>query len=84
MGCPKPSKMHGRSYKNRCRSCLGKSSAKNVEKMEPENATKSKCEPLLSIFEGSRVPSANEEMRHGIDLEKGRADGVPKTFENAW
>ena len=52
--------------------------------MEPGNATRSKAEPLLSIFEGSRVPSANEEMRHGIDLEKGRADGVPKTFEKAW
>ena len=52
--------------------------------MEPGNATKSKCEPLSSIFEGSGVPSANEGMRHDIDLEMGRARGVAKTYENAW
>ena len=77
MGCPKPSKMHGRSYKNRCRSCLGKSSAENVDKMEPGNATKSKCEPLLSIFEGSGVPSANEHVRFGVDLASTGRSGEP-------
>ena len=61
-----------------------KSFAENANKMEPGNATRSKCEPLLSVFEGSGVPSANEELRFGIDLEKWRAIGVAKTFENAW
>ena len=52
--------MHRRSYKNRCWRCLCKSFAENANKMEPGNATRSKCEPLLSVFEGSGVPSANE------------------------
>ena len=76
--------MHGRSYKNRCWKCLCKSFAQKLYKMEPGSAARSKCEPLLSVFEGSGVPSANEELRFGIDLEKWRAIGVAKTFENAW
>ena len=28
--------------------------------MEPGSAVRSKCEPLLSVFEGSGVPTANE------------------------
>ena len=61
-----------------------KSFAEIANKMEPGNATRSKCEPLLSVFEGSGVPTANEHVRLGVDREKWRAIGVAKTFENAW
>ena len=59
-----------------------KSSAKKAVKMEPGSAVSSKCESLLSVFEGSGVPTANEHVRRGIDREKWGARGVPKTFEN--
>ena len=61
-----------------------KSFAEIANKMEPGNATRSKCEPLLSVFEGSGVPSANEYLRFGVDREKWGARGVAKTLENAW
>ena len=61
-----------------------KSFAEIANKMEAGNATRSKCEPLLSVFEGSGVPTANEDLRFGVDREKWRAHGVPKTLENAW
>ena len=52
--------------------------------MEPGSAARSKCEPLLSVFEGSGVPTANEYLRLDVDREKWGARGVPKTLENAW
>ena len=61
-----------------------KSFAENANKMEPGNATRSKCEPLLSVFEGSGVPTANEDLRLGVDREKWGAPEVAKTLENAW
>ena len=33
--------------------------------MEPGSAVRSKCEPLLSVFEGSEVPGANEPSSTG-------------------
>ena len=83
MGCPKPSKMHGRSYKNRGWRCLCKSFAEITNKMEPGNATKSKCEPLLGVFEGSGGTDCERVSAVWPRPEKGRAPGVPKTFENA-
>ena len=51
--------------------------------MEPGSAVRLKCEPLSSVFEGSGVPGANEDLRFGVDREKWGARGVPKTLENA-
>ena len=75
VGPPKPTKMHGRSYKNRCWTCLCKSFAQKLHKMEPGSAVRSNCEPLLSVFEGSGVPSANEDSSTG---KSGEPVGWPK------
>ena len=83
MGCPKPSKMQSRSYKNRGWRCLCSSFAEIANKMEPGNATRSKCEPLLSVFEGSG--GTHCERASAVWRERGEVEStwVPKTFENA-
>ena len=83
-GWPKPSKMHGRSYKNRCWGCFCKTWAENAYKMEPRSAVRSKCEPLLSVFEGSGGTHCERGSAVWVDAEMGRARGVAKTYENVW
>ena len=77
VGGPKPCEMHRRSYKNRCWNCLCKWFAENANKMEPGGAVRSKCEPVLSVFEGSGVPGANEDLRFDVGEASTGRSGEP-------
>ena len=47
-----------------------KSFAESAYKMGPGSAVRSKCEPLLSVFEGSDSPVASDEVWFGVDRAK--------------